>query len=160
MYLWLMWSAVAGAQFVMLGSGDAAYENAMRAAEAAHPASFRGWVGFSVPVAHRIIAGAHLHCSSPSSMMFQRMLPPSADPNLNGAFSKRMLFRCVRACAGCDILLMPSRFEPCGLNQLFAMRYGTIPIAHATGGLRDTIQDYSPYAEGLPHLLHPYVHRL
>lgn len=41
---------------------------------------------------------------------------------------------------------MPSRFEPCGLNQLFAMRYGTIPIAHATGGLRDTIQDYSPYA--------------
>ncbi len=50
--------------------------------------------------------------------------------------------------AGCDILLMPSRFEPCGLNQLFAMRYGTIPIAHATGGLRDTIQDYSPYASG------------
>ncbi len=41
----------------MLGSGDAEYENAMRAAEAQHPASFRGWVGFSVPVAHRIIAG-------------------------------------------------------------------------------------------------------
>lgn len=41
----------------MLGSGDAEYETAMRAAEAQHPASFRGWVGFSVPVAHRIIAG-------------------------------------------------------------------------------------------------------
>ena len=50
--------------------------------------------------------------------------------------------------AGCDILLMPSRFEPCGLNQLFAMRYGTIPIAHATGGLRDTIENFSPYSSG------------
>lgn len=48
------------AQMVMLGSGDAKYEAAMRAAEAAHPRSFRGWVGFSIPVAHRIIAGAPL----------------------------------------------------------------------------------------------------
>lgn len=53
-----------------------------------------------------------------------------------------------RIIAGCDIMLMPSRFEPCGLNQLFAMRYGTVPVAHATGGLRDTIQDFNPFAEG------------
>ncbi|WIA30508.1 hypothetical protein OEZ86_000592 [Tetradesmus obliquus] len=50
--------------------------------------------------------------------------------------------------AGCDILIMPSRFEPCGLNQMYAMRYGTVPIAHATGGLIDTIQDYNPFAKG------------
>lgn len=50
--------------------------------------------------------------------------------------------------AAADILLMPSRFEPCGLNQMHAMRYGTVPVAHATGGLQDTILDVSPFAEG------------
>ena len=62
----------------------------------------RGWVGFSVPMAHRITAG-------------------------------------------CDMLLMPSRFEPCGLNQLYAMKYGTVPIVHAVGGLRETVQQYNPF---------------
>ncbi|KAE9608863.1 hypothetical protein Lal_00020601 [Lupinus albus] len=92
-------------QFVMLGSGNPAYEDWMRATESAYRDKFRGWVGFNVPVSHKITAG-------------------------------------------CDILLMPSAFEPCGLNQLYAMRYGTIPVVHETGGLRDTVQTFNPYAEG------------
>ncbi|CAI7900549.1 unnamed protein product, partial [Closterium sp. NIES-53] len=92
-------------QFVMLGSGEPDLEEWMKWAESAYPDKFRGWVGFSVPMAHRITAG-------------------------------------------CDILLMPSRFEPCGLNQLYAMRYGTVPVVHATGGLRDTVEDFNPFANG------------
>ncbi|KAK4769660.1 hypothetical protein SAY86_027810 [Trapa natans] len=91
-------------QFVMLGSGDHHFEDWMRSAESTYKEKFRGWVGFNVPISHRITAG-------------------------------------------CDILLMPSRFEPCGLNQLYAMRYGTVPIVHSTGGLRDTVQNFKPYAQ-------------
>lgn len=50
--------------------------------------------------------------------------------------------------AGSDIFLMPSLYEPCGLNQMFSLKYGTIPVVRAVGGLKDTVEDYDPEASG------------
>ncbi|TKV93707.1 hypothetical protein SEVIR_9G243600v4 [Setaria viridis] len=98
------WIAGQDVQLIMLGTGRQDLEDTLRRLESQHYDRVRGWVGFSVQLAHRMTAGA-------------------------------------------DVLLMPSRFEPCGLNQLYAMMYGTVPVVHAVGGLRDTVQHYNPYEE-------------
>ncbi|PWA71360.1 granule-bound starch synthase 2, chloroplastic/amyloplastic [Artemisia annua] len=95
----VQWMVDQDVQLVMLGSGNSNLEGMLRKMENDHRDNVIGWVGFSVKVAHRIIAGA-------------------------------------------DILLMPSKFERCGRNQLYAMCYGTIPVVHAVGGLKDTVKPF------------------
>jgi len=90
-----------GVQFVLLGTGDPAYEKYFARLETKHPAQVKANIGFDAKLAQLIYAGS-------------------------------------------DMFLMPSRFEPCGLGQLISLRYGTIPIVRATGGLADTITDYRP----------------
>ncbi|GAB4350312.1 MAG: glycogen synthase GlgA [Immundisolibacter sp.] len=87
-----------GVQVAVLGSGEAGYEAALKAAAARHPGRVAFRAGYDEALAHRIQGGA-------------------------------------------DALLVPSRFEPCGLTQLYALRYGTIPIVRAVGGLADTVVD-------------------
>jgi starch synthase len=87
-----------GGQLVVLGQGEPALQDALRAAAAAHPASVSVSLAFEEGLAHQIEAGA-------------------------------------------DCFLMPSRFEPCGLNQMYSQAYGTPPLVNATGGLADSVVD-------------------
>ena len=87
-------------EFMLLGSGDARFEDFMRGAEARHKGRVCAYIGYNEELAHLVYAGS-------------------------------------------DFYLMPSRFEPCGLSQMIAMRYGTVPIVRETGGLRDTVQPYN-----------------
>jgi len=88
-------------QFVLLGSGDGRYIEALRSLEARHPHQIKLNIGYDATVPNFIYAGA-------------------------------------------DVFLMPSRFEPCGLGQLIALKYGTLPIVRSTGGLNDTVDKYDP----------------
>ncbi len=88
----------AGAQLVVLGTGEAEYEQALQSLAQAQPGAMAVVLAYNETVAHRIEAGA-------------------------------------------DIFLMPSLFEPCGLNQMYSLRYGTLPLVRAIGGLADTVVD-------------------
>ena len=89
-------------QVVILGTGDAQYEDTFRYYEDKYKGSFCAYIAYNENVAHNIYAG-------------------------------------------CDALLVPSRFEPCGLTQLISMRYGAVPIVRETGGLKDTVQPYNAF---------------
>ena len=91
-------------QFVLLGSGDAAYEDFSRHAAERWPERMAIRLGYDEALSMAIYAGA-------------------------------------------DLFLMPSRSEPCGLSQMIAMRYGTIPIVRETGGLKDTVQPYEAWRD-------------
>ncbi len=87
---------------------------------------------------HCVILGTGERPLEAASRRLQEQFPDRmrAEIRYDGALSRRIY-------AGSDALLIPSRYEPCGLTQMIAMRYGSVPIARATGGLRDTIPDYS-----------------
>ncbi len=101
-------------QLVVLGTGDAKYEDLFRQNAWYHPDKVSANITFSNEMAHKIYAAA-------------------------------------------DILLMPSMFEPCGLSQMIAMAYGTLPLVRETGGLKDSVQPYNEFTgEGNGFSFYPY----
>jgi starch synthase len=101
----------------------------------------------------------------------QLVMLASGDPDLEAAFRDAQLkhrdrLRVVfefnnplahKIQAGSDAFLMPSRFEPCGLTQMYALRYGTAPVVRATGGLCDTVKEFNPEsATGNGFVFEPY----
>jgi glycogen synthase len=148
-------------QIVLLGSGAADYEARVRAASHEYGWFCRGHVGFSVPLSHKIIAGCDIlimpsRCVQKLALLLFTCLllivqqkPLGVVTICSSTASWHVTARStLLQCARSDVGLCCCRFEPCGLNQMYAMRYGTVPIAHATGGLIDTIQDYNPFAKG------------
>merc|ERR1719436_323155 len=59
--------------------------------------------------------------------------------------------------AGCDLFIMPSRYEPCGPPQMYSQQYGTLPVVHATGGLVDSVKDLSEGIGVATGFLIPYM---
>ncbi|MCU0609356.1 MAG: glycogen synthase [Chitinispirillaceae bacterium] len=83
---------------------------------------------------------------------------PSKYPGRAGSFVGFDDTRAHLINSGCDFLLMPSQFEPCGLNQMYAQRYGTLPIVHAVGGLDDTVDQYNETTgEGTGYKFHDFT---
>jgi starch synthase len=94
--------AVDDFSFILLGNGEASYENYFKELEIKFPSKVKAYIGYSNELAHLIYAAS-------------------------------------------DMFLMPSKFEPCGLGQIIALKYGTIPIVRETGGLVDTIEPFNEY---------------